>query len=84
MIEYFVVINENEYLIHLNFRAPLIFAQTCAKINGSENKTQIFCAKINGSNKIGPRIYVFAKEMDKKRSKLTIFIYLMAIERVKH
>ena len=29
------------YLIHLNFRAPLIFAQTCAKINGSENRRQI-------------------------------------------
>ena len=39
----------NNYLIHLNFRAPLIFAQTCAKINGSENMIGFGCAKVNGS-----------------------------------
>ena len=27
---------DSVYLIHLSFRAPLIFVQTCAKTNGSE------------------------------------------------
>ena len=29
----------SEYLTHLNFRSPLIFAQIFAKISGSENRT---------------------------------------------
>ena len=47
------------YLTHLNFRSPLIFAQICAKINGSENRTHISYLKINGSTQIRSRINVY-------------------------
>ena len=33
-----------KYLTYLNFRAPLIFAQRCAKINGSENMLPKICS----------------------------------------
>ena len=53
--EYLLTSNpeKRRYLTYLNFRAPLIFAQVCAKINGSENRAQV--SKINGSNQIRPR-----------------------------
>ena len=47
------------YLTHLNFRSPLIFAQICTKINGSENRTHISYLKINGSTQIRSRINVY-------------------------
>ena len=46
------------YLTHLKFRAPFIFAQSCAKISGSENMFNFACAKINGTSQIRPIINV--------------------------
>ena len=66
------------YLTYLNFRAPLIFAQECAKINGSEKRAQISCAKINGSNnfKLGITIFslVTSQNCDEKNRLSTIYV----------